>query len=216
MLVGERGELPSLVSQTDPERLEFSLNGGVRPEKFADLRLVPFHRVHDARYMLYWRVVTPDDYETVLEENRRSEAERMALDRLTIDRVAPGEQQSEIEHGFRGEATSTGIWRDRRFRHAEGWFSYALEAKDNRDVRLRLAYFGSDRRHFDVLVNDVLLAEVRLDAPEPDQFIERDYPIPRRVLEAAGGEPITVTFKAKPGSMAGGIFGVRLLKPAVE
>lgn len=214
MLVGEREGLASRVSRPDPAELEFSVDDVVRPERFVGLRLVPFYRVHDARYMLYWRVVAPDEYEAVLQENRRSEAQRIALDRLTVDRVAPGEQQSEIEHGFRGEDTSTGIWRDRRFRHADGWFSYTLGTKDVRDLRLRLTYFGSDRRRFDVLVNDSLLAEVELDAPAPDKFVERDYPIPRRLLETAEGDSITVRFRAKPGSMAGGIFEVRLLKAA--
>ena len=216
MLVGEREELPSRIARTDASQLEFAVGSLVRPKRFADLRLVPFYRVHDARYMLYWRIATPLQYDKVLAEQRAVEAEKMALDRLTIDRVAPGEQQSEIEHGYEGERTSTGIWRDRKFRHADGWFSYTLETKAEQDIALRLTYFGADQRRFDILVNGELLDEVFLDAPEPDRFIEHDYPIPARLLDAAKGGSLTIKFAAKPGSMAGGIYEVRLLRQMTE
>ncbi|QDV73882.1 glycoside hydrolase family 127 protein [Botrimarina mediterranea] len=216
MLIGERDELSDRIARTEAPDLEFTIAGAVRPDKFTDLRLVPFYRVHDARYMLYWRTATPAEYERVLAENRAAEAQRMALDRITIDRVAPGEQQSEVEHGYRGENTSTGIWRDRRYRHADGWFSYTLDTRGERDIALRLTYFGSDRRHFDILAGGELLEEVRLEAPEPDRFLQRDYPIPADRLDAIEGDALTVRFEAKPGSMAGGIFEVRLIKKPTE
>lgn len=216
MLVSEQDDLPNLVERSDAPQLEFAISGAVRPKRFADLKLVPFYQVHDARYMLYWRVATPDEYERVLAEQRAVEAQRLTLDRLTIDRVAPGEQQSEVEHGYKGERTSTGIWRDRKYRHADGWFSYTIDTKGERDIVLRVTYFGADHRHFDILINGELLEEVRLDAPEPERFIERDYPIPAQILEASKGDTLTVKFVAKPGSMAGGIYEVRLLRQPAE
>jgi DUF1680 family protein len=216
MLVCELEHLPTLVERADAPLLEFAIGGAVRPKRFADLKLVPFSRVHDARYMLYWRVATPNEYEKVLAEQQAAEAQRMALDRLTIDRVAPGEQQSEVEHGYKGERTSTGIWRDRKYRHADGWFSYTLDTKGERDIALRVTYFGADQRHFDILVNGELLEEVRLEAPQPDRFIERDYAIPSGLLKAGEGSTLTVKFEAKSGSMAGGIYEVRLLKRPAE
>lgn len=216
MLVCEQENLPNLVERTNASQLEFAIGDAIRPERFADLKLVPFYRVHDARYMLYWRRATPDEYQRVLAEQRAAEAQRIALDQLTIDRVAPGEQQSEVEHGYRGESASTGVWRDRKYRHADGWFSYTLDAKAERDVALRVTYFGADHRHFDILVNDELLEEVRLNAPDPDRFIERDYPIQSRLLDASKGDKLSIKFAAKPGSMAGGIYEVRLLRQTAK
>lgn len=216
MLVCEQDELTNLVARTKAPQLEFAIDSAVRPKRFADLKLIPFYRVHDARYMLYWRTATPHEYERVLAEQQAAEAQRIALDKRTIDRVAPGEQQSEVEHGYAGERTSTGVWRDRKFRHADGWFSYKLEPKAEQEVTLRVTYFGADQRHFDILVNGELLEEVRLNAPEPEQFIERDYPIPTRLLDTIKADSLTIKFAAKPGSMAGGIYEVRLMRRPVE
>ncbi|TWT75659.1 Non-reducing end beta-L-arabinofuranosidase [Posidoniimonas polymericola] len=210
VVVAEEGELAALVEPVPDAPNAFTLAAAVRPNSFDRLQLVPFFQVHDARYMLYWQRTTPAKYQSLL--NARREAERLeaALDQATLDRVTPGQQQPEVEHQFRGEANSTGVWRDRSFRHADGWFSYVLETHGQTDARLRVAYFGSDRRDFEILVNDQVIASVALDAPSPDEFVDVDYPIPARLLE--GATEITVKFQAKPGSMAGGIYDVRLMK----
>jgi len=192
--------------------LEFSITDAVRPDSFKNLELVPFFRIHDARYMVYWRQLSPEAYDSALEEMKASEQTKIALDQATIDHVVPGEQQPETEHNFRGQDTTTGMWRDRRFRHAEGWFSYDLRAGTERDLALRVTYFGSDRRDFKILANEQLLAEVGLDAPRPDEFIDVMYTISPDLVEQADDGVLTVKFVADPDSMAGGIFDVRLVK----
>lgn len=212
MLVCRSDEIASLVDRLPAEGLAFRFTGGVQPERYGSLRLVPFHRVHDTRYQIYWRQARPEEYADLLAAAEAAEQARIELDRITIDHVAPGEQQPESEHHFRGEGTSTGVWRDRRFRHADGWFSYDLNTNEQRDLTLRLTYFGSDRRDFDILINGELLAEVHLAAPQPGEFFDRDYPLSEEHVAAAQDASLTVTFRAKPGSMAGGIFDVRLLR----
>lgn len=212
MLVASRDELPSLIEPGAGEPLTFTLAQAIRPDTFDSLKLIPFFRLHDARYMLYWRLASPAEYEQVLAETRAAEQARLALDRRTVDLVTPGEQQPESDHNFRGERTEMGIWRDRHFRHARGHFSYDLKTDGQRNLVLRLTYWGGDRRQFDVLVNDQRLAEVNLQASSPGEFIERDYPIPAGMLRAAGSGPLTVKFAARRGSMAGGIYEVRLLE----
>ncbi len=212
MLVADRAELPAIVKPVPGESLTFTLADAIRPDKYNSLRLIPFFRLHDARYMLYWRLVSPDKYEQVLADMKQAEEVRLALDRATVDSVSPGEQQPEAEHNFRGERTSTGVWQDRHFRHAEEWFSYDLQAGDSRDLKLRVTYFGSDRRKFDIKINDELLTDVDLEAPKPGEFVDVDYDIPREFIESAADGKLTVKFSAKPDSTAGGIFDVRLLK----
>lgn len=212
MLVTDSKDPNDWIDRQTAGPLKFHLAGVVRPRSFDGLELIPFFRIHDARYMIYWRQLSPQEYDSVLDEMQASEQAKIVLDKATVDRVAPGEQQPETEHHFQGQDTTTGIWRDRRFRHAEGWFSYDLQAGAERDLALRVTYFGSDRRRFNILVNDQLLAEVQLDAPKPDEFVDVEYPIRREVVEHAKDGTLTVKFAAAPNSMAGGIFDVRLVQ----
>ena len=48
--------------------MTFTASDLIRPAEARDLTLVPFFRVHDSRYMIYWRAVTPSDYPKVVAE----------------------------------------------------------------------------------------------------------------------------------------------------
>ena len=138
------------------------------------------------------------------------EREKLALEAKTIDQVAPGEQQPEVEHSFASENSESGIHLNRHWRHATGWFSYRLVDKKKEAVKLRITYYGLDSgRQFDILVNDQKLAEVNLDGSHGNGFFEEDYAIPATVRQAG---VLTVKFVAHPGSLAGGVFGVRLMR----
>ena len=80
----------------------------IRPASARDLELVPFFRVHDSRYMMYWRVATPAAYDGVVVRAARRERSRLRLEARTLDCVVPGEQQSEIDHGVRSDGSTTG------------------------------------------------------------------------------------------------------------
>ena len=190
--------------------LTFTAPTLIYPAQYKHLQLVPFYTVHDARYMLYWRYATPAQLEQIREEMRKSEATKLALERITIDQVAPGEQQPESDHNFRGERTEAGVHRDRHWRTAKGWFSYDLKNPEGEARKLRLTFFGQDRnRSFDIYVNNVLLQTVELTGTEGDRFFDMDYTLP----ESLGREGVlTVKFVAKQGSTAGAIYAVRLLK----
>ena len=173
----------------------------------SDLELVPFFTIHDARYMMYWPVLTEDELEDRQEEVRKQEAAMIALDNRTIDMVATGEQQPESEHNFQGERTESGIHNSRYWRHAAGWFSYDLSNPDKKGDILRVTYSGRDSgRTFDILINGEVLETVT-STGHPDLFFDVDYTIPESIL----AENMTVRFEAHEGSMAGGVFEIRLL-----
>lgn len=211
MLVTEPGELTKLIKPVSGEPLTFTAPDAIEPDSFDKLELIPFFRLHEQRYMMYWRSVTPEQYTDALAQIAAAEQAKLRLDRATVDRVAPGEQQPETEHNFKGEQTETGIWQDRHFRHTRDWFSYDLKTNGKRGLALMVTYFGSDQREFDILVNGKLLESVSLKASKPGQFIDVRYPIPAEMVKQAKDGVLTVRFQAKPGSMAGGIFDVRLL-----
>jgi DUF1680 family protein len=190
--------------------LTFEATKLVQPEQYQRIKLIPFFRLHDARYVLYWRVVSPDDYAADRERLAAAERQRLALEAITVDRVVPGEQQSEVDHHFQGEQTGNGTFNDRAWRDARGWFSYELALPRDRPAELMVTFWGGDRgRHFEVQADGKLLKEVQLDGDRAAEFFDVRYPIPDDV---GGNGKIRVRFQAKPGSIAGGAFDVRVLK----
>jgi uncharacterized protein len=133
-------------------------------------------------------------------------------ERHTLDAVAIGEQQPEVERGFAGEGTETGLHQGRRWRHGR-WFQYTLDTKGEPAVELAVTYWGGDRdRTFDIHINDTLLATERLTGARPGEFFEQRYPIPAAALAAAPDGQLTIRFSARTG-LAGGIFDLRLVRP---
>ena len=95
------GDVDSLAARVQPVagRAPFQAPEAIRPAAARDLNAVPFFRVHDSRYVIYWRVAAPQAYERVVTELREEERARLRLEARTLDRVVPGEQQSEVDHG---------------------------------------------------------------------------------------------------------------------
>jgi hypothetical protein len=131
-----------------------------------------------------------------------------------VDEFHPGEQQSETDHQFKGERTRSGDFGNRKWRDADqgGWFSFEMRIQPGQPLSLGCTYWGSDAgaREFDVLLNGEKLATQKLDRNKPDEFFEVEYPIPAPLVE--GKQRVTVKFQAHSGKMAGGVFGVRILK----
>jgi len=190
------------------EPLTFTAPGLVQGKDAASTRFIPFFRLHDSRYMLYWQHTTPANLAVMREATAKAEAERLALDARTIDQVAPGEQQPESDHFFKGEGADAGINNGRHWRHATGWFSYELNDRDRQARVLRLVFSSGDAgRKFDIVINGQLLQTVELARGQGDGIYTRDFTLP-----AGLGTKINVKFVAHPGSVAGGLYGLRLLK----
>ncbi|HXH33479.1 MAG TPA: beta-L-arabinofuranosidase domain-containing protein [Plantibacter sp.] len=97
----ERGAVPG--RSADGAFFIDSDRGPLQLERFAEL--------HDARYTVTFPIVHSTDPEELSSRRGRLIArDRLAatLEGRTIDRVALGEQQPEIDHGFRGTATTNG------------------------------------------------------------------------------------------------------------
>ncbi|MFC5460437.1 beta-L-arabinofuranosidase domain-containing protein [Massilia niabensis] len=192
--------------------LTFTAPGLVHGAAGPATEFIPFFRLHDSRYTMYWQHSTPGKLQAMLAQNAEGEAERLALDARTIDKVAPGEQQPESDHFFKGEGSATGISKGGRWRHASKWFSYELNDPKGEAKLLRLTFARADAgRKFDILVNGQLLAKVALDAASAQEFYAVDYPIPDAMRQAASGK-LSVRFVAAEGSIAGGLYGLRLLR----
>lgn len=190
----------------------FRLTGVVEPVAPEGLPLIPFFRLHDERYQMYWQLATREQTNARREALAASERDRLAREAATLDMVAVGEQQPEVEHDFAGEATQTGISEGRHWRDGQ-WFQYTMDPRGEKAVDLLVTYWGGDTgRTFDIFANDTLLATQQLDGSHPGKFFEQRYTIPAAVLTAASHGRVKIKFSAKVW-IAGGVFEVRLMQP---
>ncbi len=180
------------------------------------LTLEPFFRIHGNRhYMVYFDAFTPDQWKSREAEYLAEMEKRRLIEARTVDAVNPGEEQNERDHQLKGERTGAGDFGGRKWRHATegGWFSWQLRVQPGQPQELLVTYWGSDggNRVFDVLIDDRKLATQRLQQDKPEQFFDRSYPVPAELTQ--GKDRVTLKFQAHPGAFAGGVFGVRLMRP---
>jgi hypothetical protein len=212
VLLASADALPShIVPAKKGGPMAFKLVDVVEPAAKDGVTLLPFFRLAEQRYQMYWQLTTKADLEarrgTVAADERR----RATREAATLDLVAVGEQQSEVEHDFTGEGSNTGIVNDRRWRDGRS-IQYTLATKGEKATELVVTYFGSDSgRTFDIVVNGIVIATEKLNAEKPNEFIERTYPVAGQAMGKAVNGRITVKFVAKDG-LAGGIFGLRLMR----
>ncbi|HEX5324076.1 MAG TPA: DUF6805 domain-containing protein, partial [Capsulimonadaceae bacterium] len=192
------------------ESLTFRTQGLGQPR---DVTLIPMFRAHHERYNVYWSVYSPDGWKQHKAELEAEAAKLRALDLRTVDQFLPGNQQSEVDHHLQSQNSNTGYF-NRNWRDASqgGWFSFTMKVDPNSPLELQCAYWGSDagNRDFDILIDGTPIATQVLENNHPGEFFEVSYDIPPALV--AGKTSVTVELKAKPGAMAGGLFGCRMLR----
>lgn len=193
--------------------LHFSLMEVAEPSVHGGVPLIPFFRLHGQRYQMYWQLTTREELAARQERISAEERAKALREEDTLDWVAVGEQQPEVEHQFKGEKTDTGLHNGRRWRHGD-WFQYTLTTRGQRAVNLAVTYWGGDAgRTFTILADGEVLATEKLNNSRPGQFFEKYYAVPERVLSAVTNGEVTIKFSAAANSIAGGVFDVRLMKP---
>lgn len=213
VLLTTKEELPRHVVQDDAAGpMRFRLVDVAVPTSQKGIPLEPFFRLQDARYQMYWEVTTQQGLAERQERLAKEERAKIARDAATLDAVAVGEQQPEVDHAFAGEGVETGIYNGRRWRHGRS-FEYTLNTRGETKVVLAVTYNGGDAgRTFDVSVNGIRLATESLKGERPGVFFEKQYEIPAATLAAASDGKLTIKFAA-PTGLAGGVFDVRLMRP---
>ena len=198
----------------EPLHFRFEGVGMLNP---INAELEPFSGIHDSRYQIYWLALNDAGYKEYVEELARKEAEMLALEARTLDKVSPGEQQPETDHKILFERSNTGVTRDVHYRDARsgGWFSYDLATGGVSDgVSLYVKYWGAaewSTRKFDVYVDDELMMSVDNTGKwMQSQFIGEEYPVPAAMLK--GKDSVRVKFVAQQGATVGGVYDLRLLK----
>ena len=175
----------------------------------------PFYKIHDSRYMMYWMALTKSQYQKFLDSISTSEDDKLALENRTIDFVAPGQQQPEVDHAMQNSKSNSRtdmgeFWRDAR---NGGYFSYSFFTNSETKLSLMVRYWGntSGNRTFDILIDDIKLVTENISGKwNTSEFQNVEYVIPDSLI--TGKNKIRVKFQAKPNSTAGGVFYIRLLR----
>ena len=208
MLVGSAASLPQSLRKIDDDLVAFTYTGSVYPAQKEALKLIPFFRLHDSRYAVYFHQVTEAEVESIRKEVALSERKAMELANQTVDLIFPGEQQPESDHGILYEQAETGINKDRHFRRAKGWFSYNLKVKEEAS-QLMITVRKEDYTKVAILLNnEKLTVSPTISKPDKEGFITICYSLPQKL--SAGSYPIR--FSPDGTEWTPAIYEVRLLK----
>jgi len=212
IFVAKKPNFTQKIKRMDKTQLRFTIAKSSGLQNLNSAELIPFYRLHRSRYIVYWPYSSPVDLHQRQQFLAQQDAAQRALDELTIDEVSPGEQQPEVEHNYSGSGAETGVNFNRHWRHASEWFGYTLADPELNAKYLRIDYWGADSgRTFTIEMNGIRVAEVTSTGVGGAEFVSVDYPLAEKVVAAAKKGRHEIRFVAAPGSIAGGIYGVRLL-----
>ena len=212
--------LESLIAELNPvpeKPLTFTFPDLKMMNANHELILEPFYQIHDSRYMIYWLALSDQGYQQYIDSLAAVEAEKLALEKRTIDHVAPGEQQPEADHQMEEEGSQSGNTQDQFYRQArsDGYFSYLMSTNGEGDLALHVRYWGAEwgNRKFEIYIDDQkLISEDNTGRWNISDFQNVEYDIPNDMI--AGKQEIRVKFQAIPGNTAGGVYSVRLARRA--
>jgi len=189
--------------------LQFQTRGLARPR---EVTLVPFNRILDQRYTVYWNVYSPSAWTARSSAAAAAAARRRDAEQRTVDTVAVDDARNEREHDLQSENATDGYFEGRRTREARnGWFSYRVKVAADRPTILACTYRGSEgrRRVFDILIDDQKVATEALEY-HPTEQLDKEYPIPEKLTR--GKDRVTVTFRAQPDTTAGALIELRAVR----
>lgn len=162
VIVGEVDNVLSHITKTDG-KLEFTLNG-VSPENYEGMKMEPFYRIHESRYMVYWPVLSAAQVKQRQEEVARQEMAAQALDARTADKVTCGEQQPESDHFIMMEQSGNGNDDGKHWRETTKWFSYRMKTGGRKVTAVRIAFRPDNNRDARLLLNDTEIGTISTSA----------------------------------------------------
>ena len=207
LLVVNKVDLDSWLQPMPDKPLHYkTVQAGWLNGKIKDLSLIPYYNMRHQRYTVYWKLYS---------------REELALrSQVVSDEINPANPPSEKGHNLQGEKLDTSSFKDGRdfwennrpgrLAKEGGWFSYDMKVTKKDRHYLVVTYWGSTPGNhvFDILVGKQLLQTEDLTERRPLTYYEQVYELPDEPVKAK--EKITVTFRAKPGSWAGAVYGLRI------
>ena len=191
--------------------LQFDMKGVGKP---MDVRLIPFYKMYNQYYSVYWDYFTNADWTNRQAEYEAEKKAAQVVEERTIDNFRIGEMQPERDHKLvASEKSYVSDAMGRMGREARGGNYFSFEMKVDPAIKniLMLTYIGDDKnRKFDVLVDGVKISTEEWNGGKTGKFYDKEYALPGELVK--GKEKITVRIEAAANKTAGRVFGVRILK----
>ena len=209
-ILGNSDALLNHLETVNGEDLTFKLKGLYPQNKFAEgMKLVPFYKIHEQRYIIYFPQATQDKVEMIQKKKAKEEAEIRKLDNITTDKIQLGEQQPESDHNFDSKDSSTGYMEDRHFREAKGWFSYQMKNKEKNAKCLYITYFdANNNRTLNAEINGIKTYSKNFEGKMGNSPQTLLIPIPESEIHK---EILNIRFNSGEKSLTPKIIEVRLL-----
>jgi DUF1680 family protein len=187
--------------------------------KDQDVEFVPFYRLHQRRYGVYWDVFTPQQWAAKQAEFEAEQEKQRKLEAATVAFAQPGEMQPERDFNFQGEDAQTIRVNERPGRRGGRGFSFDLPVEPARPMKLVVTYSTDERENssFELLIDGQHLADQSLQRRSPEleiKLYDVEYEVPASLVQ--GKQKVTVKFQPKENSSIGGVFGVRMIRGDAE
>ena len=208
LIVGEKDDMLSHISKVEGKPLTFKMTG-LAPLKYKEMTLVPFSTLHECRYMVYWPLVSEQEWKERLAKQEADEKARIALELITADKVTCGEQQPESDHFSNVAESVNGDDNGRHWRMTgrNGWFSYILNTKGWPVQHVRIALNGREGNEATVLVNGKEAGSIIPHMPGNEEIHVIDIP-----QEFRSENVLEVTVKGIEGKASPKIYEIRIVK----
>lgn len=223
LLIGLREDvLERITPQEQPLHFEINVESEWVNNNWKTLQLVPFRRIHCARYQCYWYNRTAEEFKN--SDMGVADSLEMVLNNRTIDFVGTGEPQSELAHEAEYSSTSSsGIAGNELYRDvkANGYIQYTLfnntGKTDSVSIMCRFNVYDHNRQSAiyidDVKLTDVIVPSATNKANSQGLF-NVEYRIPEEMMKNEDGTPkkqIVFRLQASKTTMAPGLYYLRLL-----
>src|SRR5581483_4357155 len=142
MLATSAAVLLNHVKPVCGQPMTFRTQGIGRPR---DITLIPFYELHRQRYSVYWQLISDAEWRVKAPVFAEEESNRMSEEARLVDQIFPGEQQSDTDHRFQGQDTSSGDSFGYKWRQGTGWFSYQVKVALGQRQQLVVSVRGGNR-----------------------------------------------------------------------
>lgn len=177
-----------------------------------EVDLVPFYRLHERTYAVYWDLFTPTEWEKRAAEIVAERERQRQLAAATVSVVQVGDAQSERNFNQQDENTLIDRSTGRPGRRGRSWFSFDMPVDPTHALALIVTYHSGERRRstFDILVDGQPLASQEVARTNPLHYFDVEYALTADDLK--GKQKVTVRFQATNGNEIAAVYGVRVIR----
>lgn len=179
VIVGEKETILNHLKKLDGKSVTFALQG-VQPSRYEGLQLVPFHRLYECRYSVYFPLVSEQEFKAQQEKITQAEKERAAIENVTIDKIVCGEQQPESDHFIKMQNSYAGVDNGVHWREARGWFSYQMKNRAKDATKVRVLFRQEKEREGNILVNGQKIGSLAGSGRDAISTVAFDIPLALR------------------------------------